>query len=73
MMIVVNGERVSHYFSAEMEGEEGEEGGEGGRVVRGYVVDTQPVERGNTWEGEEGEEEGEEEGRRGRWEEREGE
>ena len=33
MMIVVNGERVSHYFSTEMEGEEGEEGGEGGRVV----------------------------------------
>ena len=34
MMIVVNGERVSHYFSSEMEGEEeGEEGGEGGRVV----------------------------------------
>ena len=34
MMIVVNGERVSHYFSADMEGEEeGEEGGEGGRVV----------------------------------------
>ena len=45
MMIGVNGERVSHYFSAEMEGEEEGE------------VDTQPVERGNTWEGEEGEEE----------------
>ena len=28
MMIVVNGERVSHYFSTEMEGEE--EGGEEG-------------------------------------------
>ena len=34
MMIVVNGERVSHYFSAEMEREEeGEVGGEGGRAV----------------------------------------
>ena len=73
MTIVLIGERLMYNFTAEVRGEEEREGGgEGGRVMRGYVLDTQSVERGSTWgeEGEEGEEEDvggeEEEGERGR-------